>query len=82
MKLTDVIFTNTYCSTNYIPLFRCIGLIFVIQNFYALFFSENNMSLCMCVCVMTQHYRAVMGKLFWEGAKEKRKNFRWANVNY
>jgi hypothetical protein len=23
-----------------------------------------------------------MGKLFWEGAKEKRKNFRRANVNY
>jgi hypothetical protein len=27
-------------------------------------------------------YSAVMGKLFWEGAKEKRKNFRRANVNY
>jgi hypothetical protein len=25
---------------------------------------------------------AVMGKLFWKGAKEKRKNFRRANVNY
>jgi hypothetical protein len=25
---------------------------------------------------------AVMGKLFWEGVKEKRKNLRRANVNY
>jgi hypothetical protein len=25
---------------------------------------------------------AVMGKRFWEGAKENRKNFRRANVNY
>jgi hypothetical protein len=30
----------------------------------------------------TTQRRPVMGKLFWEGAKEKRKNFRRANVNY
>jgi hypothetical protein len=36
-------------------------------------------------CVTGPNYactRPVMGKLFWEGAEEKRENFRRANINY
>jgi hypothetical protein len=54
--LTDLIFTNMYSSTNYIPLYRSTDLIFVIPNCLHSIFSENTELMYACVCVITQHY--------------------------